>query len=306
MDICKNLYKHENVIMNYYNNNYGKISNKQLLDNIYKYVKCITKYYCSYNEISNYYKFVRGDILYIERKLSGNEKILNVKARFDDLNVDNFIEYIVYQTIKYLLQCESLTRFDLCKLNVANKCDDASTYVKKICENYHVKSYVLSIYPGYKKTARLFNGSGYHFANVVKYENKYYLIDLTYSQFFGSIRNNLERLGLLQMSGCDVGRFMMMSDQDVNIATNLIRNGYIELNDDILKRYLDAFTISFRNGLYYENTLDFSYKCCYTIDDYVKFLKGIDNQINHEQEGNLGFQKKPLKNALLDFKRRNK
>ena len=71
-----------------------------------------------------------------------------------------------------------------------------------------------------------------------------------------------------------------------------------------MKTYLDAFTISFRNGLYYENTLDFSYTTEYSLDDYIRFIHGDDNQINHEDKLYLGYQSKPLKNYKLNFKKR--
>lgn len=98
---------------------------------------------------------------------------------------------------------------------------------------------------------------------------------------------------------------MLMTEKGRKIANTLISDGYIELNDEVFKTYLDAFTISFRNGLYYENTLDFSYTTEYSLDDYIRFIHGDDNQINHEDKLYLGYQSKPLKNYKLNFKKDN-
>ena len=105
------------------------------------------------------------------------------------------------------------------------------------------------------------------------------------------------------ISGCNPGVFMLMSNQGYKIADKIINDGYIELNDEIFKVYLDAFTVSFRNVLYYEETNDFSYTTNYTVDDYIRFLNGDDSQINHENRLYLGYQSIPLKNYKINFKR---
>lgn len=97
---------------------------------------------------------------------------------------------------------------------------------------------------------------------------------------------------------------MLMQNNGVNISKSILQDGYIVLNEDVFKTYLDAFTISFRNGLYYEETNDFSYTTKYTIDDYIIFLNGYDSQINHEIKDTLGYQKRPLKNYQLSFHKR--
>ena len=87
------------------------------------------------------------------------------------------------------------------------------------------------------------------------------------------------------------------------MAVELLTNGYVELNEDIFKKYMDSFALSFRNGLYYENTKDFSFTVPYTVEDYIRFLNGEDNQIKHEGRENLGFQGRPLKNPRLVFRK---
>ena len=218
---------------------------------------------------------------------------------------NDIIDKLVFDTRKYLLLEHGFTN-DFSKfknIDLTNYCHKSSMFIKKICDKNKIKSYILPIYPGYCENNRLYNGNGYHFANIIKNNNRHYLVDVTYSQFFYTVRNNLDRLGIVGTGGCNPGVFMLMTENGRKIANSLITNGYIELNDEVFKVYLDAFTISFRNGLYYENTLDFSYTTAYSVDDYIRFLHGDDNQINYEGKINLGYQKKPLKNYELNFKK---
>ncbi len=72
----------------------------------------------------------------------------------------------------------------------------------------------------------------------------------------------------------------------------ILKDGWIKSDEDILKHYLDGFAISYRNGIYYAQTKDYSYKTSYNAEDYIRFLKEEDSQINHEGKEALGFQKR--------------
>lgn len=109
----------------------------------------------------------------------------------------------------------------------------------------------------------------------------------------------------MNVGGCKPGVYMLMTEKGEKIANKLIRDGYVKLNEETLKLYLDSFTISFRNGLYYERTKDFSYTTDYTVDDYLDFLWGNDNLLNYEGRDYLGFQKRPLKDANTSFRKRS-
>lgn len=267
------------------------------------YVKSVTKYYYKNMQMVRHYKFLKGDLSFTEKKIR-NLKIINSNIKFDKDN--SFIDKLVFDTRKYLL-LEHGFNHDFSKfknIDLTNYCHKSAIYIKKICDKNNIKSYILPIYPGYYENNKLYNGNGYHFANIIKYNSNYYLVDITYSQFFYIVRNNLDRLGIVGTGGCNPGVFMLMTEKGRKIANTLISDGYIELNDEVFKTYLDAFTISFRNGLYYENTLDFSYTTEYSLDDYIRFIHGDDNQINHEDKLYLGYQSKPLKNYKLNFKKR--
>lgn len=304
MNPWKILEEHQKILCSYIDK-ISKNNYQEVLSHIYNYVKSISDIYYEENQIHDAYKILRRYIIDAENKFT-HIRLLDVPIYFDmQDDKDDFIEYIVHSTRKYLI--EEHIRFGhydkVLELDFTNDCRKSAEYIKDLCDDYNVESYILPIHPGYCPEARLYDGAGYHFANIIKYGNKHYLVDVTYSQFFYEKRNNLDRLGVMGMSGCNVGAFMLMADKGKDISTILLQEGYIELNEEVLKNYLDAFTVSFRNGLYYEKTNDFSYTASYSIDDYVSFLQGNDNQINYEGEENLGYQRKPLKNWNLIFKR---
>ena len=304
MGIYEIYYEHEKVINEYAkkmtNDNY-----QETLSKIYDYVKSITYIYYDNGFMHKAYESLMWDMINTEDKLS-DLKLLDIPTEFCFNNKkDNFIDYIVQNTREFLLKKHTYDEFNgnLSDIDFTNDCSDAASYVKRLCDKEKIKFYLLPIHPGYDGRARLYDGTRYHFANIIKYNNKYELVDVTYSQFFYKRRNNLDRLGIVNSSGCSVGTFMLMSEKGKNIATKLIHDGHIELNEEVFKTYLDSFTISFRNGLYYEDTNDFSYTALYSVDDYIKFLYSDDSQVKHEGRENLGYQKKPLKNYNLKFRR---
>ena len=97
---------------------------------------------------------------------------------------------------------------------------------------------------------------------------------------------------------------MLKDEVSRNIAQTILKRGWIEMNDDILKRYLDGFTLSFRNGLGFEKNKG-SLETKYSAEKYKIFLKGTDDMFNHECLSHIGQQEEPLKNTefKLTFKK---
>jgi len=274
-------------------NNYLK-----LLPHLYNYVKRVTEEYClsSGGMHSSYYYLLKCLIEAEKRCESCNKNQLLLNLEYQDRS---FLDYLVYHVRRRLIANDvSDASFDF-----TNKCVKASLLVRDFCEN-NSDCYLLRIYPGYDSQAALFDGSGLHYANIIKYGGSYYLVDVTYSQFFNKVKENLASMGIVDFKGCDVGTFARMDERRKKVADEILQFGYIKLTEEIFKSYLDSFTISFRNGLYYEEYNDFSYTTDYTIDDYVKFLGGYDSQVLHEGREFLGYQKKPLKDYSLDFRKR--
>lgn len=94
---------------------------------------------------------------------------------------------------------------------------------------------------------------------------------------------------------------MTLTSNRLKLAKQILKNGYIELNNITGKTYFDGFALSFRNGHFYEQTKDFSYTTPYGLDDYERFLIGSDSQINHESIRTLKLQTTPIQNPYLDF-----
>ena len=292
--------KLEEFNMQLNHNNYHNV-----LSDAYKYVKQVSPLYFKNGIPVNKYEYLKLYLMLIEEKVK-NKKILDIPIDFDiSIDKKNIIEDIIHITRMYLLKRHRYIgyRKGVLDIDFAGECKDASDYIKHICDDKKIKCYTLKISPGYDEKYMLFEGSGNHFFNVIEYNNNYYLIDVTYSQFFYAKRNNIDRLGIVDLSGCSVGTFMLMNENRKKIAESIIKYGYIKLDENIFKDYMDGFTLSFRNGLYYEEKNDYSYTTEYKIDDYVNFFKKKDSQVKHEGVENLGFQKKLLKNPNIIFRK---
>lgn len=307
MDVWKCFDSHK-LILRSYLNEVTEDNYEELLKKIYRYIKSVTPMYDLGYRMHDAYEFLREYSFYADEKFS-NKRILDISIPFDIYECkDNIVEFIVHTTRKNLIDRHGIHYHytnDLWNINFENDCRIAAEYVKKLCETYNVKCYMLSIYPGYENEIKLYKGSGFHYANIIQCNGQYYLIDCTYSQFFYTNRNNIDRLGVVNLQTCNVGTFMLMSEKGKKIAISLLQNGFVKLDEETFKIYLDAFTISFRNGLFYEETNDFSYISSYSFDDYMRFFEKKDNQINHEGQQNLGYQKRTLKNPNLHFEKRN-
>lgn len=93
---------------------------------------------------------------------------------------------------------------------------------------------------------------------------------------------------------------MLLNEERENVAKELLKKGYIILTPDTLKHYLDGFTLSFRNGLYYEQN-GISYTTPYTYEQYLDFLYTDASLTDYEDRSLLGYQKRPLRNPNFEF-----
>ena len=155
------------------------------------------------------------------------------------------------------------------------------------------RAWPIVLTPAFSDNNKLFDGSGYHCVTIASFGSKNFLIDCSYSQFFTANKNLLERTGIVNSFGCKPGRFMLMTDSRLHLVNNLLTRGWIEHNDNTLKDYMDGFAIFYRNGLYYEETNDYSYTTRYNAQDYMNFLEKKDNQLNYESIKTLGYQRVP-------------
>ena len=103
-----------------------------------------------------------------------------------------------------------------------------------------------------------------HYIVLACLENKYYLIDLTYQQYFvlGNNFKNRYYEHPTYTRVCDIGRRIM--DKSVECATKIIKYGYI-YESNFIKYYFDSFmelasTNKLENGTAYLNVLISSLK----------------------------------------------
>ena len=295
-----------NQYIDIYNDRLTRVSSEidkvKIFKELYQFVKNFSLklgplYYANYQV----YLYIRNTIITLEDKYLNNYSITNTLPNYNYIQNNHLLSY---QDDEYILHYIILkTRIFLHKminkninfnnLDLTNYCLKATDYIMNICNEKGIKATKIKLVPGFNDKAKIYYDGGYHYFVVLDINNNKYLLDPTYSQFFLLKRNIIDRIGIINLSGCDAGIFMNMDKNRKEVADKILKDGFIKLDEEVLKHYLDGFAISYRNGLYYENTLDYSYTTNYTVEDYINFLKGLDNQINHEKINYLGYQRKP-------------
>lgn len=145
-------------------------------------------------------------------------------------NNDNILDKVIFNVRSKL--------GDIKKSGLINKCD----YVTKLlCLELDKYKIDYSICETHKLISNDVTG---HMFLVVYIEDKSYIVDLTYLQFFSYDRCNRnmykEKDGITYMAP-DPGYYYVENKDKVDIARSMLENGYIELNGDNLKTYLDSF-----------------------------------------------------------------
>lgn len=290
---------------------------KKILQEVYKFMKEVAvKTYNSETGFNKIYRSVVGLVPSLEENIK-KEYILDVKPNFDYKKAEekwqtlskekkeDILQFMV-DTIRITLyrklnKKEGSSAKPLESFDLQGYCFPTADMVKQIGDTLSLKTTKITIEPGFIHKSPLFNNRKKHCCSFVQIQDELYLIDCTYLQFFLLKDCILERLGIPMLSGCAPGAFMIMDDTRRKVAEKILKDGWIKVTPEVLKAYMDGFALSFRNGLYYENTNDFSFSTNYTAEDYIRFLFGNDSQLHYEGEESLGFQKKPLSNAEMQF-----
>ena len=290
------------------------INNKDLntLKKLYNYVKVLESNQdvnSSLKELTLRRYVYEGEDLFSDKYLIPNNPKFFLYRDINDVDFHlaaSILDYIVNEArrIMFYGAIISDSSIELSEISTMNKCFQASMDVRFICDKLGIKSKIYKILPGFSGRDNIFNRNCIHYIVLIELMGKEFLIDTTYSQFFLVKKNILDRLGIINIRSLQPGCFMTMEKERLKVAKKVLRDGWLELTDSNLKNYFDGFALSYRNGLYYENTRDFSYQTEYTADDYRRFIRGEDNQVNHEEKEFLGYQKVPLKNPYLVFTKR--
>ena len=267
------------------------------MDELYRYVRRIQNDYFIDGNLSNDFNYITRYLKKAEEDLP-REFIIESSPNFNkeyDSDEEEKLRYIIYNVRSKLL-------IDNVNDPLVDKCSYSSNLVSRCAKELDLNARRIIIYPGFtKEHYNLHYGSGYHAFNIVTINDKNYIVDLTYRQFFLSDRNSLERIGVCSLSNTLPGRFMTMNESRMKTASKILKDGYVEMTDENIKNYFDGFALSYRNATYYEETDDFSFTTVYSPYDYMRFISEEDSQLNHEGIDRLGFQKKILRNPNIKF-----
>lgn len=279
-----------------------------IIKNLYAYVKELAPmfYLEEENDFVWFENLVR--LLLDCESFLDNEYILDISSNIDKCNKEEkLLGEIVALNRKYLWNLFTMHgkyRHEFDYYNLENYCEISCDNILSICQRKNISCHKIKIQDGFNHNIELFAGRGFHYFTILEIEDRKYLVDCTYKQFFQLKRGLLERIGIPYLSGCGAGTFMMMDEERSKIAKKIIQDGFILLTDDVFKCYMDGFLLSWRNGTYYEEINDFSYKTPYSASDYWNFLNENDDLFNYEDKILLGYQDKPLKNWNLSLKKR--
>lgn len=272
---------------------YEYFDGKSINHNFYNYIAKISKIEKSFSP-----SYIT-DTTSIFKDVSKVEKDVLYSKKHNKYPIEDYLDYIVYYSRMEIVKNNNLTE-SFNNIDLSNKCYKASIYVKNACHMCNLECYLIRIDPGFSRDYTLCNYSGYHYFIIVKHENKYYLVDVSYKQFFKKNYATFAIMGVPFTIPPTCGAYMMLDDFRKKVADTLNKYGWIELTDQTLKAYFDGFALSYRNALYYENR-PLIYKVKYNVDDYIKFLRGEDSQLNYETKKKLGFQRVPIKNPDKSF-----
>ena len=288
----------------------------KILSEQYRYFKSITPYYLEEVKHFNSYYRLRCKLNNLERQIKTSFIIESNPNFAENPNLENkkiidnpevMLDWLVYSTRKYLCNKEfasSIEAFN--NATLANLCRKSSEIIFHFCHETGVNAKIVTINAGFSTNPTLYGGNGFHDFVVVGMGKKY-AIDVSYRQFFVSKKNDLERIGIVDladqqevaMPNCSPGIFMTMTPERLALAEQILKRGWFEITPDNMKLYLDGFALANRNGLYYETTNDYSYTTPYTMEDYKKFSRK-DSQIQREGIEVLGYQRtlRPQSNNL--------
>lgn len=234
----------------------------------------------------NDYRFANKSILDIKK-----EELLDYIAWFTRVRLyESHVDEAPGETIEFN------------KLHLTNDCRLGSNIIKLLCDSLKIPCEVIKIPPAFTDEFMLYRGNGFHYFCLVTIDDVKYIFDTTYRQFFTLNSNNLNRLGVMGLTGCNPGVYMLMNDSRKNTALNILKKGYVVASNDNLKNYFDGFCLSYRNGLFYEWIGEVDYTTPYTVEEYFNFLSGEELLFDYEPIEFLGEQQEPLKKCNFRFK----
>lgn len=257
----------------------------ELARNILISIKSHLQNNCNVENLGEYIKSFEH-----HRLLMRTKYICYTYLKLNNNKDENILNYIIKKASDKILFYFNDKYANINEVDMTNNCVAISFWIKDICDELSIPCKIIKLYPCFDEKAKIFGGCGFHYFNIVTIQNKNYLVDISYKQFFKKNTNFLEEIGVPYLCAPLAGTFMLMDENRKKLASELLENGFVELNKDSLKLYCDGFALSYRNGLYYKYFKN-DFNTTYTSEHYINFLFGNDSQINYEPIECLG----PLK-----------
>ncbi len=286
------------------------------INTMYRYLKEVSNKF--YNKETNSMNELYGNLLWVsincKNRISDELYIIPTKDIYKfqknfpyENNMNNFeetkiLDYIIHETYDIYQRYRGFYPQNFETYDLTNSCYIISKIVQKLCNEHHIKCKTIKIDAGFSSKYQLFDGYGFHYFNIAELNSNQYIVDCTYKQFFLANENMIECLGIPFFTPPLAGCFMMMDEERCKVAKEILKSGYTLITPASLKHYLDGFTLSFRNGLYYEETINATYTTSYTYNQYLEFLYTDASLLDYENIELLGYQKRPLKNSKFIFK----
>lgn len=308
----KKILSYEDIFEKFY---YDQDFINETLDDLYFNMKEMALSFENNGVITDDYKKLIKALNFVESKLP-NHFIIENNPKYDlnnqvekgtviNKSEEEILSYIVDRVRSFLVASYSydsdLQKVNLANISLINECVNACDKINFVCQAIKIPCKIYTIYPAFCSSYNVYGYGGIHQFCIITLGNREFLIDLTYSQFFTMSENNLNRIGVPLLGGCKPGVYMTLDKNRKSFAKKLLHDGWFEVSDDNLKMYFDGFAMSYRNGLYYERQGKIEYKTDYSKEDYIKFINGQDDQINHEGAMVLGRQMRLLNNHNKRF-----
>ena len=150
-------------------------------------------------------------------------------------NNSNKLENIIHKARKII---ESECKCDIKSSALINKCDYATKVMTKLLDMKHFN------YSWMETIDILGNDVLGHSFLTVDYDNNKYIVDLTYLQFFTKDRckkDMFKEVDGITILAPDPGYYYIENKDKKDIALQLLKQGYVKLDEVSAKAYLDSF-----------------------------------------------------------------
>ena len=117
-----------------------------------------------------------------------NYFILPTSPKYSKSSINDELDEIIYDTRTYLSEL-AIKRGDYIPIDIdrpleetqekfsfMNYCYLSSKHFQRLCDERNIKSKIICLYPGFSKEDHLYGETKYHFFNLVKYNNRYYIV----------------------------------------------------------------------------------------------------------------------------------